>query len=151
MGAVAHIPAVLGLFAADWSGGDGVIRALLLVIGLAFCLLKVLDWAPLRTSPGWRSRLVCVLALGLLHVGLIPQLEREAADFCLTTTTGVSALVVLSHCAVDRGGTPDRPRARRDERWLAPYPWSGGNDLFTLIAQRTGLSSSGPRSPPFPT
>jgi hypothetical protein len=148
LGAVAHVPAVLGLLAADWSQGDGVIRALLLVIGLAFCVLKVADWSMLRVNPGWRGRVLCLLALALLHVGLIPQLDREDVDFCLTTTTGISALVVLTYVAVDRGGAPDRARCRHDDRLPATYPWSSDDGLFALIAQRIGLPSAGPRSPP---
>lgn len=90
-------------------------RAGVLLVGMAFCLLKVADVAAFRLKPGWRPWLVGLLTLILIHAGMMPGLHDSVADVWAAGTMGTAALAwtrpVLAHVLkrLDRAGRY-RPR-----------------------------------------
>jgi len=112
---------------ADW------LRVGMLLAGMAFCLLKVADVAALRPKPGWRPWLVGLLALVLIHVGMMPGLHDSVADVWVAGAMGTTALAwirpSLAHVLKRVDRVPcDRPRLLLSlvgltSEWLLPRCW----------------------------
>lgn len=147
-GVLAHVPAVVRLAAADWSGFEHVIRAGMLVVGLAFCLLKVLDWSALRVRPGWRSGVICAVALALLHIGCLPGVDEASTELCLVTTTGASAAAVLAwHVCEHKPLSTEARSCQAHRRTLHPFDrWDEHGFCPALIL--IGPLFAAPRAPP---
>jgi len=114
LAALAHVQGIVRAVGFGETGAEWL-RAGVLLVGMAFCLLKVADLAALRPKPGWRPWLVGVLALILIHVGMMPELHDSVADVWAASAMGTTALAwirpSLAHVLkrVDRT-TWDRPR-----------------------------------------
>lgn len=64
-----------GLVGGEAGGPDRILRLALLLASAAFFALKIVDVRWLRVKPGWRSTVMSLLVVALLHVGV---LERSA-------------------------------------------------------------------------
>lgn len=89
--ALAHVGGIARAVAVDGNW----LRAVVLLLGTAFCVLKVADLAVLRLKPGWRPRLVGLLALVLVHAGMMPGLHDSVAEVWAAGSMGTTALVWL--------------------------------------------------------
>lgn len=150
LAALAHLQAVLRALAvtdASSAGADSWLRAFLMSIGVVFCILKVADLAILRVKPGWRPRLIAILALLLIHVGMMPGLHDTVADVWALGTMGTTALAWsrplfvrlsdrLAWFCRDSHGFPFHHIAR----WLG--------DFFTPHIPVLIRSAVAPRAPP---
>jgi hypothetical protein len=93
---LSHVVAVLR----DGLGGDAPLtfdRGVMLLLGVAYCALKVLDVPWLRVRSGWRAKCACLLILVLLHVGMLRGTGIEVPDAWLVSTTLSAALLVVFH------------------------------------------------------
>ena len=125
LAALAHVQAVARAVGFGETGSDWL-RAGMLLAGMAFCLLKVADVAALRPKPGWRPWLVGVLALILIHVGMMPGLHDSVADVWAAGAMGTTALASirprLAHVLKRLDRAPcDRPDAESSPAALANY------------------------------
>lgn len=114
LAALAHVQAIARAVGFGETGADWL-RAGMMLAGMAFCLLKVADVAALRPQPGWRPWLVGVLALVLIHAGMMPGLHDSVADVWAAGAMGTTALAwirpSLAHVLKRMDRAPcDRPR-----------------------------------------
>jgi hypothetical protein len=153
LAASVHLPALAGfghrLFG-DSPSEASAVRAVVLLVGLAFCTLKALDLPVLRVKPTWQSRCACILILLLLHIGMVPGLGDRLVVTVEAGTTGVGmAVSLLTHArrmpAV--ASLCHRACAGSIERERDPFPteWETSFHPFdTFLAP----AYAGPRAPP---
>ncbi len=91
LASLVHVQAIARAVGFGEAGAEWF-RAGVLLVGMAFCLLKVADVAALRLKPGWRPWLVGLLALVLIHAGMMPGLNDSVADVWAAGTLGTTAL-----------------------------------------------------------
>jgi hypothetical protein len=101
-----------GFVGGEVAGPDRILRLLMLLASAGFFGLKIIDVSWLRVKPGWRSTVVSLLVVALLHLGV---LERSTgAD--LISPLPASQMVMLA------GGVAAAEVLRRVMRLIQAIP-----------------------------
>ncbi|RJP30290.1 MAG: hypothetical protein C4547_16890 [Phycisphaerales bacterium] len=94
--------AALGVASGAVAVFDGVVRMAMLLASSVYFALKIADVHCFRLTPGWRSGLAAVVAVGLIHIGVARRAARGESGVRPASVGVVLALGAAGHAALVR-------------------------------------------------
>lgn len=142
-----------GLLGGEAGSPDRILRLLMLLASAGFFGLKIIDVSWLRVNPGWRSTVVSLLVVALLHLGVLERstgvdlINPLPASQMVMLAGGVAAAEVLRRVMRLVQSAPRTERACHPQVYLRPLQVACF-DLLRPPPWWVALRSRIPRAPP---